>query len=896
MPAPDDFKGVPAIGETVVEQPQLRPSHPVPEFIGPYRIIETIGEGGMGIVYKAEQREPVRRVVAIKVIKLGMDTKEIVARFDAERQALALMNHPNVAKVLEAGITDAGKPYFAMEFVPGVSITSYCDTQKLTTRERLELFIPVCQAVQHAHQKGIIHRDLKPGNILITLFDGKPVPKVIDFGVAKATSIQLTQKTLFTQSGTMIGTAEYMSPEQATSGGLDVDTRTDVYSLGVILYQLLTDTLPFESESLRKAGIAGIARIIQDTDPPKPSARLTDAVQALTGCGLNSTEIAKRHGTNPRTLRRELQGDLDWIVLKAMEKDRTRRYESASGLVVDLRRHLTDEPVSACQPGAAYRLSKFVRRHKLGIISTTVLATTLFLGLVAVSYALFEQHSAASERALRENKQHDADEARRTAQRVSTMVQDVLSAVTAKGIRRTPVQMLDDVARLFPAEGLGGDPLVEAHARESLGRGYTAIGYYQRAISQFRIVVDMERPFRNVDFANSLNELADALVTDGDIPAAGPYVREASAIEEQSGSAQPETRALTLDLLGSVRAAQDDWGEASQLYTDAYEIRSTIGGESDGLADSIAHQGELRLHRGDASGRVWMEQALRMYRNVIVEPTALVGPVRRLARAAMKRGDWSEADQLLRGLQLDARFLDRNLLKDILAAVDGQLVAKPSDVPLLLRRADFLGRLGDFASALATYLRVLDLNPNDSAIWHEALPLQLQVNGVDSYRQMRRRALAFASSKSDARTMHRIAKGSLCFSISDDELAAAARMADEALKFRQNDPFYWQTKGMAEYRKGHFPEAIDWLTKSADHVIAYRDVLAEFFIAMALKGSGKPEQARAAYETGMQLWNLLVPKPGVDDLNQFSDWIFCDLARKEAEQVMRDENAVTSKP
>src|SRR5215469_2054840 len=272
---PDKQTMPPSSGSAPTEPPPKRPRHEQPESIGPYRILETKGEGGMGVVYKAEQREPVRRIVALKVIKLGMDTREVVARFEAERQALALMNHPNVAKVFEAGMTETGRPFFAMEHVPGVSLTQYCDNNKLTTRQRLELFIPICHAVQHAHQKGIIHRDLKPSNLLVTLFDGKPVPKVIDFGIAKATNQQLTQQTLYTQTGSLIGTPEYMSPEQAQTSGLDVDTRTDIYSLGVILYELLTGELPFDAQTLRSAGMDGMARIIRESEPSKPSTRLS---------------------------------------------------------------------------------------------------------------------------------------------------------------------------------------------------------------------------------------------------------------------------------------------------------------------------------------------------------------------------------------------------------------------------------------------------------------------------------------------------------------------------------------------------------------------------------------------------------------------------------------------
>lgn len=348
-----------------------------PKQVGPFKILEVLGEGGMGTVYLAEQEHPVRRRVALKIIKIGMDTSEVVARFEAERQALALMNHPNIPKVFEAGATEQGRPYFVMEHVPGLPITEYCDKHRLTTRERLELLIQVCGAVQHAHQKAVIHRDVKPSNILVTVQDGKPVPKIIDFGVAKAIQQRLTERTLFTEQGRLIGTPEYMSPEQAEMTALDVDTRTDIYSMGVILYELLVGALPFDPTTLRKGGFAEIQRIIREQEPQKPSTKLSSLGDA-------SAIVAEGRHTDRSSLVKQLRGDLDWITLKAMEKDRTRRYASAAALAEDIARHLRHEPVLAGPPNAAYRVRKFVRRNRGAVAAAGAIALIL-IGATAVS-------------------------------------------------------------------------------------------------------------------------------------------------------------------------------------------------------------------------------------------------------------------------------------------------------------------------------------------------------------------------------------------------------------------------------------------------------------------------------------------------------------------------------
>ncbi len=342
--------------------------------IGPYKLLQPIGEGGMGTVYMAEQTHPVRRTVALKLIKAGMDSRQVLARFGAERQALALMDHPNIAKVFDAGTTDNGRPYFVMELVKGITITRFCDERRLTTQERLELAIPVCQAVQHAHQKGVIHRDLKPSNVLIALYDGKPVPKVIDFGVAKATGPRLTDQTLYTELGAVVGTLEYMSPEQAELNQLDIDTRSDIYSLGVLLYELLTGSTPLDHKRLKSVLFLEVLRLIREEESPRPSTRLstTEELPSIAAC----------RNIEPRKLSGLMRGELDWIVMKALEKDRNRRYETATGLAADLRRYLDDEPVQACPPTAAYRLSKFAKKYRTAMAMACAFVAVLIAASV----------------------------------------------------------------------------------------------------------------------------------------------------------------------------------------------------------------------------------------------------------------------------------------------------------------------------------------------------------------------------------------------------------------------------------------------------------------------------------------------------------------------------------
>ena len=463
--------------------------------VGPYKLLRQIGEGGMGTVFLAEQQEPVRRLVALKVIKPGMDSGSIMARFKVERQALELMDHPNIAKVLDAGTSESGRPYIVMELVNGVPITQYCDEHMLTPKQRLELFIPVCQAVQHAHQKGIIHRDLKPSNVLVALYDGKPVPKVIDFGVAKAIGQQLTDTTQFTGFGGLVGTLEYMSPEQAEPNHQDIDTRSDVYSLGVMLYELLTGTTPLQRQRVRQTSILDLLRLIREEEPPKPSTRLSTAEEL--------PSIAAKRGLEPKKLSGVVRGDLDWIVMKCLEKDRNQRYETANGLALDVQRYLADEPVLASPPSAAYRLRKFTRRHQAGLWMTAVVLLAGVLAVGGVGWALWDRQAQQSARRL-DQSARQLEQAQRSAETQRAVSVALTKAdQLAEQARQLPSDTSEDAVAVLVVWRQASDALAQGEAVLSTG---TADDALRQRVAALRAQLEEGRQQTERELARALRK------------------------------------------------------------------------------------------------------------------------------------------------------------------------------------------------------------------------------------------------------------------------------------------------------------------------------------------------------------------------------------------------------
>jgi non-specific serine/threonine protein kinase/serine/threonine-protein kinase len=630
----------------VFDLPTADDSHASQRTIGPYTLLEVIGEGGMGEVWLAEQRQPVRRRVAIKLIKVGMDTKEVVARFESERQALALMDHSVIAKVFDAGSTPEGRPYFVMEYVAGLPITDYCDKHKLTIRHRLELFTRVCEGVQHAHQKAIIHRDLKPSNILVSEVDGKPSPRIIDFGVAKAIAQKLTDRTMYTQIGMLIGTLGYISPEQADSGGEDIDTRTDVYSLGAVLFELLAGSLPLD---LEKLAYDEVLHRLREEDAPRPSTKLRTL-------GEVSDVAATNRGTDLSTLCRQLSGDPDSIALKALEKDRARRYASASELAGDIARYLRNEPVAAHPPSTAYRARKYLRRHRVGV--TVAAALALLLVAIAIGQTVELRHVARErDRATRER-----DRADRISQFMTGMFK-VSNPSEARGNTVTAREILDKGEKEID-NGLKNEPELQAKMMYTMAETYQGLGLESRAQPLLERALQIQRRLlghEHPDTLRSMGTLAAVLAYEGHYVEAEKLQRETLEIRRRVlGPDHPDTLE-SRNLLAATLEYGGHLVEAEKLERETLDIRRRVLGSEN--EDTLA---SMSLLAYTLAGEGRFTESEKLFRETIDIQRRVLGPehpdtllsISNLVSTLVGENDYGEAERLSRGaLQIQRRVL-----------------------------------------------------------------------------------------------------------------------------------------------------------------------------------------------------------------------------------------------
>jgi serine/threonine protein kinase/Flp pilus assembly protein TadD len=623
--------------------------------IGRYKLREKLGEGGCGAVYVADQTEPVRRRVALKIIKLGMDTRNVIARFEAERQALAMMDHPNIAKVLDAGATETGRPYFVMELVRGIKITDYCDQHHLNTTQRLDLFIQVCHAVQHAHQKGVIHRDIKPSNILVTLHDGVPVPKVIDFGIAKATEGRLSTLTVYTELHQFIGTPAYMSPEQAEMSGLDIDTRSDIYSLGVLLYELLTGRTPFDAQGLVQSGLDRMRQTIREKEPPRPSTRLSEMGHE------DLTSVAKRHGAEAPRLIHLIRGDLDWIVMKALEKDRTRRFETASALATDVQRFLQNEPVEARPPSTFYRFQKLVRRNKTVFVAATAVFASLVLGLGLSLYLFIKEREAHHRAVVAEKKQAELREEAEKGLAIERKLREIKPATD----KMTEAGRLMSRGQFDKAEELMSQTMVDIPQSSiiynALGDSHCWRGQYGGAITNFARSI-------MVDPTNYLAYqcLAPLLLQSGDIDA---YQRLRQKILSQFASTSIPAIAASL-----ARACLLSPATTNDLEKVMKMVQVAT---SPGQDQSAAQDIELLRGLGEYRKQHFAAAVETLSGVVTNAPNTsrTVGALAVLAMAQQQLGNLAEArDFLVKGLELSARKTPDGIPQDWIEPLTARLL------------------------------------------------------------------------------------------------------------------------------------------------------------------------------------------------------------------------------
>ena len=906
--------------------------------IGPYKLLEQIGTGGMGAVYVAEQKEPVRRKVALKVIKPGMDTRQVVARFEAERQALALMNHPNIAKVLDAGATDAGRPYFVMELVKGAPITEFCDQQKLDTRERLQLFIAVCQAVQHAHQKGLIHRDIKPSNVLVEMHDVLPVPKVIDFGVAKAIGQSLTDKTLHTGFDQMVGTPLYMSPEQAGQSSIDVDTRSDIYSLGVLLYEILTGHTPFERDTLRDAGFDEMRRMIREVDPPRPSAR----VSTLEAKVLSTVSDCRK--IESRRLSQQLRGELDWIVMKTLEKDRNRRYESANALAADVQRYLDDEPVMACPPSTVYRFQKYARRHKgLLAVSIAILTGTVFSLWQAVE--AIQARKLADDRLVLANDRLENEE----LARADAVKQRELASANLQRALEVVDQMLMRVADERLGAIPGTEPVRQELFQEAL-RFYE--GFFEQIPDDPKLQLSMAQAWWRIgslhycfsNFTQAQAARQEAIHRWEDLHAANPddpeIQHKLAQVCHEFGlcehwfflkwdSAEAAlTRAISLwqDLerrypdnpdyqsspAGAANTLADTYKNtnrtdlAEKTLRDAVEVqrrlwaRAQIGGKHKanatslcfsltGLAEILALQKE-----SDKEIEELYVEAVRCGEDFVasdpqsgVSLPSLVWSTLVYGEFLLAHGRVEEAERQFRRACESAQRLPRS---DLRYYHDSHFLPRTQ-----LALARLLSHDGRYCEAFSLYRAVSDMTrpiallPERHTHWERLSSAadqglfsslaKMAISGqLDEARKFCEELSQTADTESTTPKFHNNFAWFLatCPSSELRDVGQALKSARKATELEPNIGAFWNTLGVVLYRAGDWPTAVTALEKSME-LRTGGDSFDWFFLAMAHWQLGDKEQARKWYDQAV-VW-MDKNQPQNEELLGF---------RTEAEELLKD--------
>jgi serine/threonine protein kinase/tetratricopeptide (TPR) repeat protein len=845
--------------------------------IGPYKLLEQIGEGGMGTVWMAEQQEPVRRLVALKVIKAGMDSAQVIARFEAERQALALMDHPNIAKVLDAGTIGSepqpteprptgsgeanplpigrgsgiggpgsGRPFFVMELVKGTPITKYCDEHRLTPRQRLELFVPVCQAIQHAHQKGIIHRDVKPSNVMVAPYDGKPVVKVIDFGVAKATGQRLTERTLFTGFGAVVGTLEYMSPEQAELNNQDIDTRSDIYSLGVLLYELLTGSTPLSHERLRNTPFTEMLRLIREEEAPKPSTRLSSSEPLPT--------IAAARHTEPAKLAKLICGELDWIVMKALDKERTRRYETATGFAADVQRYLDDEPVQACPASWRYRLRKMLRKHRAAVLTPVALLGLLLAGAAISTWQAIRATRAGEDAVTKRDAALRAEERARMEAAVAKAANDfinddLLGAADPYGEPNRELKVravLDRASGRIPS-AFQDDPLVEAAIRHTLANAYLGLGEYRKAEEHATRAQELYRRLEGAEDVRqhaSTTVLGNAIRRQGRAPEAEKIFRELLALQHRLLG--PEDRGTLTTMANLAITVGDQKGrgaEALALGREAFEIHRRVLGAEDpstllvmmnyanGLAKESRYAEAEDLHR---------ESLELMRRKLGPEHPATLNAMHNLAKTLIQRSALKEAHRLLEQT-LEGR-------RRTLGAKHPDTLRTVYDLALILeKQGDLQAAANSYASygfwndAARTYQDLMRSEPNEHRHWWRFAIVSLARDDHKSYRRTCEDMLKRFGDTSEKSVAAYVAWTCSFQSaaLSDPKAALILVEKQDSRGFLAQAAF-----GALLYRTGRFREAVQEFDGRIDNALTSPFVaIAWCFRAMAYQRIGDHEKA-----------------------------------------------------